>query len=129
MIERTPRGFANTTVIVGKQGERNLVYNKISEPAPFTPGSAVPQTATELGMTSVLVCGDLFTEEATKLLPAGTELLLVPMARAFSGRSPDRKWWGSGMPNESNITCNGVVWSMTTWSQQAFSSIGARSQA
>ena len=95
LIERTPRGFANTTVIVGKQGERKLVYRKISETAPFTPGSSVPQAATELGMTSVLVCGDLFTEEATKRLPSGTELLLVPMARAFSGRSPDRERWES----------------------------------
>lgn len=90
LLERSDSDFFNSAVLIDPQGQLVLHHRKICEQPPFTMGKTVQ---TELGRLAVLICGDLFDEDAVTQLDRKTDLLLVPMARGFSGRSPDPELW------------------------------------
>jgi predicted amidohydrolase len=79
--------------LLDRRGRILLHHRKICEHPPFTNGTTVQTVETELGRLAVLICGDLFDEEATSQLDHSVDLLLVPMARGFDGRSPDPERW------------------------------------
>jgi predicted amidohydrolase len=91
--EAESENFFNSAVLLDRQGRILLHHRKICEHPPFTTGTTVQTVETELGRLSVLICGDLFDEDATSQLDRSVDLLLVPMARGFDGRSPDRERW------------------------------------
>ncbi len=93
LLERAAEGVYNTAVLLDRQGEILLAHRKNAEQPPFLAGRRVESAATEFGNLSILICGDLFHAEAVEHLPRGLRLLLVPMARAFDGRSPDAERW------------------------------------
>ena len=93
LIEGTPEGIYNTAVLVDREGEIRLVQRKIHEQPPFAVGQKVETVDTEWGRWGVLICGDLFSAEAVAQVAGKAELLIVPMARSFAGRSPDRRRW------------------------------------
>ncbi len=40
-----------------------------------------------------LICGDLFSNQVIEKLTPGLDFLIMPMARSFDNKSPDRKRW------------------------------------
>ncbi len=93
LLEVAGENFFNSAVLLDRRGRILLHHRKICEHPPFTNGTTVESTKTELGRLSVLICGDLFDEDATSRLDSSLDLLLVPMARSFDGRSPDLERW------------------------------------
>jgi predicted amidohydrolase len=93
LLEAESENFFNSAVLLDRQGRILLHHRKICEHPPFTNGTTVQTVETELGRLAVLICGDLFDEEATSQLDHSVDLLLVPMARSFDGRSPDPERW------------------------------------
>jgi len=93
LIEATPKGPANTVVLMDRQGRVQLRQRKLSEPPPYVRGRELARADLEGVRLAVLTCGDLFSDEPLALLPQGLDLVLVPMARAFDGRSPDPERW------------------------------------
>jgi predicted amidohydrolase len=93
LLEAESDNFFNSAVLLDRQGRILLHHRKICEHPPFTNGTTVQTVETELGRLAVLICGDLFDEEATSQLDHSVDLLLVPMARSFDGRSPDPERW------------------------------------
>jgi predicted amidohydrolase len=93
LLEAESENFFNSAVLLDRRGRILLHHRKICEHPPFTNGTTVQTVETELGRLAVLICGDLFDEEATSQLDHSVDLLLVPMARGFDGRSPDPERW------------------------------------
>ena len=93
LIEATPEGPANTVVLIDRQGRLLLRQRKLSEPPPYVRGRGLARAELEGVRLAVLTCGDLFSERTLALLPGELDLVLVPMARAFEGRSPDPERW------------------------------------
>lgn len=93
LLERASGGVYNSAVLLDDQGRILLVHRKVAEQAPFLSGDRVESAETRFGRLSILVCGDLFHEEIVAKLAQNLKLLLVPMARCFDGRSPDRERW------------------------------------
>jgi len=93
LIEATPEGRANTAVLLDRSGDLLLRQRKLSESSPYVRGSELVPANLEETRLAVLTCGDLFSERALSLLPEKLDLVLVPMARAFDGRSPDPERW------------------------------------
>jgi predicted amidohydrolase len=93
LLEAESDNFFNSAVLLDRRGRILLHHRKICEHPPFTNGTTVQTVETELGRLAVLICGDLFDEEATSQLDHSVDLLLVPMARGFDGRSPDPERW------------------------------------
>ncbi|HFQ95035.1 MAG TPA: carbon-nitrogen hydrolase family protein [Anaerolineae bacterium] len=93
LLERTPAGVYNTAILLDRRGEIALKHRKINEQPPFLRGQDVRGVDTEFGRVSILICGDLFADDARAQLDASLDLVLVPMARAFAGRSPDPDRW------------------------------------
>lgn len=83
----------NSAVMLDDRGRILLVHRKIAEQPPFLTGNRVESVETKLGKLSILICGDLFCNRAVAMLSRDLRLLLVPMARCFDGRSPDKKRW------------------------------------
>lgn len=93
MIERDGKQVYDSGVLLDREGQVVLVQRKLSEKPPFQNGERVDAVATELGKVAMLVCGDLFHTEAVEQLPDDLDWVLVPMARAFAGQSPDKHRW------------------------------------
>ncbi len=93
LLEQSAEGVYDTAVLLDREGEIRLVQRKISERSPFARGERIHSVATELGQLAILTCGDLFAPQAVAQLPPELNLLLVPMARAFAGRSPHPERW------------------------------------
>lgn len=105
MLEAAGTSFFNAAVLLDRQGRIILHHRKVCEHPPFTNGTTVLTAITELGRLSVLICGDLFDEDATNQLDRTIDLLLAPMARNFDGRSPDTEKW---LRQERQVYLNGV---------------------
>lgn len=105
LLETAGTEFFNSAVLLDRQGQIVLHHRKICEHPPFTNGTTVESTKTELGRLSVLICGDLFDEDATSQLDDSLDLLLVPMARGFDGHSPDVERW---LREERRVYLDGV---------------------
>jgi predicted amidohydrolase len=93
MIERNDARVYDSGVLLSREGQVILVQRKVSEKPPFQNGEQVETAETELGKVAMLICGDLFHAEAIAQLPNDLDLVLVPMARAFGGQSPDKHRW------------------------------------
>lgn len=93
MLERTPQGVYSSAVLVDRAGQVVLVQRKITEQPPFATGSEVQIAHTEFGWASILICGDLFDDTVKSRIDSRTQLLLVPLARSFEGKSPDLDRW------------------------------------
>jgi N-carbamoylputrescine amidase len=93
LLERAPSGVYNSAVLLDRQGRVLLLHRKIVEQPPFLNGTQVESVETELGKLGILICGDLFDDEAVGRIASDLRLLLVPMARCFDGRSPDQERW------------------------------------
>ncbi len=105
LIETDDKNFFNSAVLLDRHGRMVLHHRKICEQPPFTNGQSVQTAQTELGRLAVLICGDLFDEDTTSQLDSSVDLLLVPMARSFDGRSPDPERW---LREEREIYLDGV---------------------
>jgi len=105
LLEVSDKNFFNSAVLLDRNGKILLHHRKICEHPPFTNGARVQSRETELGRLSVLLCGDLFDEDATAQLGRSIDLLLVPMARSFDGRSPDTERW---LREERQVYLDGV---------------------
>ena len=105
LLEVSDKNFFNSAVLLDRHGKILLHHRKICEYPPFTTGTTVQSIETELGRLSVLICGDLFDEDATNQLDRSVDLLLVPMARGFDGRSPDTERW---LREERQVYLDGV---------------------
>ncbi len=92
LLEQAPEGIYNTAVLLDRQGTLQHRHRKTTEQPPFRRGSEVTTVESEFGRLGILICGDLFDEEAVARL-GRPHLLIVPMARSFDGRSPDRARW------------------------------------
>ena len=93
LVERAPDGVFNSAVLLDRDGETKLVHRKVSEKPPYANGRRVGAVDTEFGKITVLICGDLFQDEAIQQVPPDTQLLVVPMARGFDKQSPDSRRW------------------------------------
>ncbi len=93
MLEATPAGVYDSALLVDANGHILLHHRKIEEQPPFQCGRAVSSARTPFGHLALLICGDLFNPEVIAQLPSNLDLLLVPMARSFDGRSPDPQRW------------------------------------
>jgi predicted amidohydrolase len=93
MLERASEGVYSSAALMDKEGELILVHRKIHEQLPFVKGREVKAVDTELGRLSVLLCGDLFDDEAKAMLDDRLDVLIIPMARCFDGKSPDLERW------------------------------------
>ena len=93
LLEKDGERFYNSAILLSPSGRILLHHRKIEEKPPFSTGNTVPVARTPFGKVSTLVCGDLFNDTAISLIDEGTDLLIVPMARAFDRRSPDPERW------------------------------------
>jgi len=92
LLEHTPQGVYSTAVLLDRQGVLRHRHRKNVEMPPLLRGDEVATVETEFGRLGILICGDLF-EEAVVARLGRPHFLLVPMARSFDGRSPDRERW------------------------------------
>lgn len=99
-IERADNRFFDTGVLLDRSGQPVLVQRKLSEKPPFSAAERLNIAETELGKQAILICGDLFYEDALEQLPEDLDLLLVPLARSFAGTSPDPVRWQREERNE-----------------------------
>ncbi|MFQ5400466.1 MAG: carbon-nitrogen hydrolase family protein [Anaerolineae bacterium] len=90
MIEQAGAQVYDSGVVLNREGQIVLVQRKLSEKPPFQTGSRAEVAETELGKMALLICGDLFHADAVMQLPDDLDWVLVPMARAFAGQSPDK---------------------------------------
>ncbi len=93
MPERAGTQVYNSSILLDRNGHMVVVQRKLSEKPPFQKGKRVQVAETELGKIAILICGDLFAPAATTQLPNDLDWVLVPMARAFAGQSPDQRRW------------------------------------
>ncbi len=94
LLERTPQGVYDSAVVLSPQGTVALHARKVYEQPPFQRAAA--PTLAEVGgvRLGVLICGDLFHPPAWEALRAQRpQLVWVPLARSFAGRSPDPQRW------------------------------------
>lgn len=93
MLEKAQEGIYSSAVLVGKSGQIAHVHRKIIEQPPFVTGNEVKAIDTEFGKISVLLCGDLFDEGVKAKVSQDTDILILPLARSFDGKSPDLERW------------------------------------
>jgi predicted amidohydrolase len=87
-VERGDDGLANCAVLLGPDGDVELVYRKIhlfgygsEEARLLTPGADAPVARTEIGGVAVTTCYDLrFPELYRALVDRGAEIVVVPAA-------------------------------------------------
>jgi predicted amidohydrolase len=95
MLELSDRGVYNSAVLMDGKGNILHIHRKNNEKPPFQKGREIRSVDTELGCLGIIICGDLFSAQVIAGLDEGLKLLIVLMARAFDGRSPDRERWES----------------------------------
>jgi len=95
LVEAAGVEVYDSALLLDRQGRILLRHRKIEERSPFACGRTVGAVDTELGRLSMLICGDLFNKDAIAQVDRSTDLVIVPMARSFDGRSPDGKRWES----------------------------------
>jgi predicted amidohydrolase len=105
LVEREGDLFYDTGVLLNPSGEIIGLHRKINEKPPYACGQSVQAFHTAFGDVSLLICGDLFSDQVTCQLPKGIKLLIVPMSRCFSDQSPDIKRWESV---ERQVYCEAV---------------------
>ncbi|HXF85376.1 MAG TPA: carbon-nitrogen hydrolase family protein [Anaerolineales bacterium] len=93
MLEKTQEGVYSSAVLIDKSGQIIHVHRKIIEQPPFATGGEVKAIDTELGRISVLLCGDLFNDGVKAKINRDTNILILPLARSFDGKSPDLEKW------------------------------------
>lgn len=93
MLEKTQEGVYSSAVLIDKAGRLVHVHRKISEQPPFATGNEVKAVKTEFGTVSVLLCGDLFDDDVKARVSRDTNILILPLARSFDGKSPDVERW------------------------------------
>lgn len=93
ILERAEEGVYSSAILVDRLGRVIHVHRKIIEQPPFVTGKEVKAVDTELGKVSVLLCGDLFDDGVKAQVSSDTDILIVPMARSFDGKSPDLERW------------------------------------
>jgi predicted amidohydrolase len=93
MLEKAKEGFYSSAILLDRFGEVRLVHRKINEQPPFVTGNDVQVIDTEFGKLSILLCGDLFDDDVKVGLRGRAELLILPLARGFDGKSPDLERW------------------------------------
>ncbi len=93
MLERAAEGFYSSAVLIDASGRTALVQRKMSEQPPFAVGNDIHVADTAAGRLAILICGDLFDEDARMRLDRRADLIIVPLARSFDGASPDPGRW------------------------------------
>jgi predicted amidohydrolase len=93
MLEKAQEGIYSSAVLIDKAGRLVHVHRKISEQPPFATGNEVKAVNTEFGKVCVLLCGDLFDDEVKARVNRDTDVLILPLARSFDGKSPDLDRW------------------------------------
>jgi predicted amidohydrolase len=85
LLERDGATFFNTAVLIGRGGEVEGKYRKVSLPREeieggLTPGEDFPVFQTDFGRVGILICWDIqFPEGARRLAAEGAELILLPI--------------------------------------------------
>jgi predicted amidohydrolase len=93
MLERAAEGFYSAAVLIDTSGRIALAQRKMSEQPPFAVGNNIHVADTAAGRLAILVCGDLFDEDARMRLGKRADVVIVPLARSFDGASPDLERW------------------------------------
>jgi predicted amidohydrolase len=93
MLEQTRAGVYNSAILMDRAGEVVHIHRKVNEQPPFINGSKARGVDTDIGRLGILICGDLFSDEAIAQFSKSLDLLIVPMARSFANKSPDRSRW------------------------------------
>lgn len=93
LLERAPEGVYDAALLFDGEGRLIGHHRKIEEQPPFSCGQTFQPIQSELGRLGLLICGDLFNEDAVRQARGAVDLLLVPMSRSFDGRSPDPDRW------------------------------------
>jgi predicted amidohydrolase len=93
MLEKSKEGVYSSAVLVDKFGRIVHIHRKIIEQPPFATGKEVKAIDTELGKVSILLCGDLFDDGVKAEISSDTDILILPLARSFDGKSPDLERW------------------------------------
>lgn len=93
LLERTPKGVYDTALLFNGEGRLLGYHRKIEEQPPFLRGQTFRPIESDLGRLGILICGDLFNEDAVRQARSAVDLLLVPMSRSFDGHSPDPDRW------------------------------------
>ena len=80
IIEEGENCIYNSAVLIDKQGKILLKHRKLQEPKRFCRGKEVKAVNTVWGNIAILICGDLYNEEAEKkLIEARPDYLFIPM--------------------------------------------------
>lgn len=95
LLERAPEGVYDSALLFDRLGGLILHHRKIEEKPPFLCGRLFRCAPTELGRLGILICGDLFNESVARQAVGQVDILLVPLARSFAGRSPDPNRWAA----------------------------------
>ncbi|MDW8148304.1 MAG: carbon-nitrogen hydrolase family protein [Roseiflexaceae bacterium] len=93
LLERAAEGFYSSAVLIEPSGQIAVVQRKMSEQPPFVAGDDIHVADTAAGRLAILICGDLFDEDARTRLGKRADVVIVPLARSFDGTSPDLERW------------------------------------
>ncbi|MFN3742336.1 MAG: carbon-nitrogen hydrolase family protein [Anaerolineales bacterium] len=93
LLERALEGVYDTALLFDGEGRLLGYHRKIEEQPPFLCGQTFRPIESDLGRLGILICGDLFNEDAVRQARHAADLLLVPMSRGLDGRSPDPDRW------------------------------------
>ena len=93
LLEAVGSRYYDAAILLDRKGRILLHHRKIEEHPPFASGTEVKTVDTELGRLSMIICGDLFNGDVVRRVDRSVDLLLVPMARSFEGKSPDSERW------------------------------------
>lgn len=93
LLEKSAKGIFSAAVLVDPSGQIVLEHRKLIEQQPFVTGDRAYTTCTPWGRTAILICGDLFHSSTAAMFREPPDVVFVPMARAFDGKSPDLDRW------------------------------------
>lgn len=93
MLECAGGEFYSSVILIDGSGRIALVQRKMSEQPPCAAGDDIHVANTAAGRLAILICGDLFDEDARMKLRRRADLVIVPLARSFDGISPDPARW------------------------------------
>ncbi len=96
LVEKDGATFYNTAVLIGRNGEVEGRYRKVSLPREeieggLTPGVDFPVFDTDFGRVGILICWDIqFPEGARRLAEQGAEIILLPIWGGIDALFPAR---------------------------------------